>query len=105
MAKWYGVVGYGTQKETKPGVWKSEITERPYVGELMRNISKWSTSSVSTNDNLDINNQISIVADPFAYENFHSMLYVEFMGVKWKINSVEVQHPRLILTIGGEYNG
>ena len=105
MAKWYGVVGYGTQKETKPGVWKSEITEHPYVGELMRNISKWSTSSVSTNDNLDINNQISIVADPFAYENFHSMLYVEFMGVKWKINSVEVQRPRLILTIGGEYNG
>lgn len=104
MAKWFGVVGYGKNVEKAPGVWDFEVIERKYSGDLIRNISRWSPSSTSTNDNLDISNQISIVADPFAYENFNSMLYVEFMRVKWKINSIEVQHPRLILTIGGEYN-
>ena len=106
MAKFYGVVGYGETLETKPGVWTDRIVEREYSGDLIRNLtSKWSKSSDSTNDNLNINNQISIVADPFAYQNFHAMKYVEFMGTKWKIESVEVQYPRLILTVGGVYNG
>ena len=56
------------------------------------------------NDDVNISNEISIVADPFAYQNFHAMRYVEFMGAKWKISSVEVQYPRLILTVGGVYN-
>ena len=105
MAKWYGVIGYAETKETSPSVWKEVITERNYVGDVIRNTSRWSTTQVSTNDDLNINNQISIIADPFAYQNFHSMKYIEFMGTKWKINSVEVQYPRLILSIGGVYNG
>lgn len=105
MAKWYGVVGYEESKQTSPGVWQSDITDRKYSGDIIRNQSRWSTSSESTNDNLNINNQISILADPFAYQNFHSMKYVEFMGAKWKITNVEVQRPRLILTVGGVWNG
>jgi hypothetical protein len=105
MAKFYGVVGYASSQETRPGVWEDVITERNYFGDLIRNTSRWSVSSESTNDDLNINNLISIVADPFAYENFHSMKYVEFMGAKWKITNVEVQRPRLILTVGGVYNG
>ena len=105
MAKFYGPVGYAETVETSPGVWTEQITIRNYSGELVRNTSRWSTSSDSTNDDLNINNQISIVADPFAYQKFHNMKYIEYMGVKWKITSVEVQRPRLILTIGGVYNG
>jgi hypothetical protein len=105
MAKWYGVVGYEESKQTSPGVWQPQITERKYSGDIGRNQSRWSTSSESTNDNLNINNQISILADPFAYQNFHTMKYVEFMGAKWKITNVEVQRPRLILTVGGVWNG
>lgn len=105
MAKWYGVIGYSTPVETTPGVWQDEIIERNYTGDVLRNTSRWQTSSDSTNDDLNINNQISIIADPFAYQNFHSMKYVEFMGTKWKITNVEVQYPRLILMIGGVYNG
>lgn len=105
MAKWYGKVGYITTEETAPGVWTPTTTERMYFGEVRRNSSRWSASSDSTNDDININNQISIVADPFAYQNFHSMKYVEFMGANWKITSVEEQRPRLILTIGGVYNG
>lgn len=105
MAKWYGVIGYANTFEESPGVWRDDITERTYSGDVIRNTSRWSVSPNGTNDDLNISNQISILADPFAYDNFHSMKYIEFMGTKWKINTVEVQYPRLILTTGGVYNG
>lgn len=104
MAKWYGKVGYVTTVETDPGIYEQKVTERPYSGDLLRNISKWVPSD-SVNDNLDISNQISIVADPFAYQNFSSIKYVEFMNAVWEVSSIEVQYPRLILTVGGVYNG
>lgn len=105
MAKWYGEIGYAEMVETSPGVWTERITKRNYFGDVVRNSSRWSTSSDSTNDDLNIDNQISIVADPFAYQNFHKMKYIAFMGAKWKITKVEPQHPRLILSVGGVYNG
>lgn len=104
MAKFYGAIGYAVTEETKPGVWTEKITERMYYGDLTRNTRKLQSTD-QLNDDLNIANEISIVADPFANENFHSMKYAEFMGAKWKITSVEVQYPRLILTVGGVYNG
>ena len=104
MAKFCGKIGYAETKETSPGIWEEIITERSYYGELVRNLRRLESSG-NINDNISIANEISIVADPFANQNFHSMRYVEFMGAKWKISSVEVQYPRLILTIGGLYNG
>lgn len=105
MAKFYGPIGYAETIETSPGVWIDRIIERNYYGELKRNTSRWTVSSDSVNDDLNINNQISIISDPYAVSNFHSMKYIEFMGTKWKITNVEVLRPRLILTIGGVYNG
>lgn len=104
MAKFYGTIGYAVTEETKPGVWEEKITERMYYGDLSRNTRRLQ-STERLNDNINIANEISIVADPFANENFHSMRYVEFMGAKWKVTSVEVQYPRLILSVGGVYNG
>lgn len=103
MAKFYGKIGYAVRMEIRPGVWDDEITEREYFGDLLRNTSRYQTSD-KLNDDVNISNEISIVADPFAYQSFHAMRYVEFMGAKWKISSVEVQYPRLILTVGGVYN-
>lgn len=104
MAKFFGAIGYAVTEETKPGVWKEQITERMYFGDLTRNTRKLQSTD-QLNDNINVANEVSIVADPFANENFYSMKYVEFMGAKWKITSVEVQYPRLILTVGGVYNG
>lgn len=103
MGKFYGAIGYASNVEINPGVWDDVITVRNYSGDVIRNTRQYQSSD-TLNDNLNISNEISIVADPFAYENFHSMKYVEFMGAKWKISNVEVQYPRLILTIGGIYN-
>ena len=103
MAKFYGVIGYVETVETSPGIFEEQPTERNYFGDLIRH-TRMLQNSGNVNDNINIGNQISIIADPFAYQNFHSMRYVEFMGAKWKITNVEVQYPRLILTIGGVYN-
>lgn len=104
VGKWYGKVGYAASVMIEPGVWVDEIVERPYYGDVVRNVRKLQESG-SVNDNINIANEISIVADPYANQNFHTMRYVEFMGTKWKITSVEVQYPRLTLSIGGVYNG
>lgn len=103
MAKFYGIIGYSDTTETKPGVWEEIVTERNYSGDSIKNTRRWQTGE-SLNDDLTINNVISIVADPYAYQNFHAMRYVKWMGALWKITNVEVQRPRLLLTIGGIYN-
>lgn len=103
MAKWHGIIGYAVTRETRPGVWKEEITERCHVGELLQNTRRLQSSD-QLNDDINISNEISIVASPFANENFHAMRYIVFMGTKWKITNVKVQYPRLILSLGGVYN-
>lgn len=105
MAKWYGTVGYIKQVETSPGVYQSQPVEKQYYGNVIRNSRGWSTQSEGTNDNLTLNNQISIIADSFAMNNSEYMKYVKMMGAKWKITNIEIQRPRLLLTIGGLYNG
>lgn len=104
MAKFYGKIGYGVTSEIRPGVWDETITERPYYGDVNK-LSRRLESSDKVIDDITISNEISILADPFAYENFHTMKYVEYMGAKWKINKVEVRFPRLTLVTGGVYNG
>lgn len=104
MAKFCGKIGFIETQETSPGVWTEIVIERIYYGDLLRNTRRLDSSEY-LNDNLSISNQISIVADPYAYENFHSIKYAEFMNAKWKVISVDVQYPRLILDLGGVYNG
>lgn len=103
MAKFYGNVGYLATVETEPGVWTKIETIRDYYGDVIRN-TKRSDGNQTVNDKITLSNTISIVADPFAYDNFSNMVWVEYMGVKWEVSSVEVQYPRLLLTVGGRYN-
>lgn len=104
MAKFHGKIGYIQTEETVPGVHEEIATERSYVGDILRSNQTWEKNE-NLNDNLTINNRFSIVADAFAYENFQYIRYILWMGTKWKISSIEIQRPRLILTIGGVYNG
>lgn len=102
MSKWYGVIGYAESIEETPGKWVEPIVERFYYGDMVRNYRRLQDTQ-HLNDSVNISNVLSIVADPYAEQNFHSMRYAEFMGVKWKITDVEVQRPRLQLTLGGLY--
>ena len=103
MAKFHGSVGYVKTVEDTPGVWKDEVTVKEYCGDLIRNTRKLINAG-QVNDSVNVWNEISIVADPYANENFQLMVYASFMGAKWKITNIEVLYPRLLLTIGGLYN-
>ena len=105
MAKFSGLIGYATEmRETSPGVWDEEIIEKKSFGDILRNNRKLENGE-NIHDDLKLNNQISIVADPYARNHFFSLRYVNWMGANWKVTNVEVQLPRLILTIGGVYHG
>lgn len=104
MAKYYGNIGFAIEEEIKPGVYKNTYTEKSYYGDITRNIRSLDDTEY-LNDDININNSFSIVADAFAVNNFHNMKYIEYMGTKWKIKSVEVQPPRLLLNVGGVWNG
>lgn len=104
MAKFYGVIGYAVSTETVPGVWTDVITEKIYYGDIVKNMRRLEAGE-GLNDNINISNLISIVSDPYANQNFLSMRYIRWMDTEWKIINVDVQRPRLVLTIGGVYNG
>lgn len=104
MAKWFGVIGYATSVETKPGVWTEEIVERSYYGDLNSNARRLQTAE-KLNDDINISNTISILSDPYTEANFHAMRYVTFMDTKWKISNADIQYPRIVLSVGGVYNG
>lgn len=104
MPKFYGAIGFAEMSETVPGVWEEQILPHNYYGDVIRNSRRLQTGE-NLNDNINVSNEISIIADPYANQNFHSIRYVEWMGTKWKVTDVEVQYPRLILSLGGVYNG
>ena len=105
MAKFYGPIGYVETVESEPGLYEEQTVEYMYTGDWVRNTRKLQTSSDSVNDNINVANELSIISDPYSTTNFLNMRYVGFMGAKWKVTNVEVKYPRLVLTIGGLYNG
>lgn len=104
MTKFYGAVGYGKSVETVPGVWEDVIVEKLYYGDVLRNTRKMDNGD-KVLDNLSVSNSISIVADAYALNNFFSMRYISWAGTLWEVSDVEVQPPRLMLRLGGVYNG
>ena len=106
--RFHGTVGYATSVESSPGVWIEAITETAYFGDVVRNSRRLENPPQvppTLNANLALENSFSILADDEAYANFMKMRYVGWEGSRWTITNVEVRRPRLILTIGGLWNG
>lgn len=107
MARFYGEVGYSEGTQETPagsGVWVDVIVEKPYFGDVVRN-TRQLREGEKINDDLTVNNSISIVADPYAYQNILAIRYIRWMGKLWKVTDVDVISPRLSLRLGGVYNG
>lgn len=102
--KYAGKIGFIRTYEERPGIYKTEEVLKPYIGNVTRFKSYWQSGD-GVNDNININNEISIVADKYARDNFQYIKFIEFMGCLWNIKSIEVRHPRFIITIGDVYNG
>lgn len=105
MAKFSGVIGYGESQRTAPGVTEDVIVERKARGDVLRNSRKFEESFQTVNDDISVGNRLSIVMDPYARDHFQNIRYVLWLGQRWKVSNVDVEHPRLILTLGGKYNG
>lgn len=106
MAKFYDVVGFGQSEETPAdsGIWVDVITERKLYGDILQNTRRLDEGE-KINSDISLSNSISVVADAYANEHFFAIRYVKWAGVLWIVNTVEVKSPRLILRMGGEYNG
>lgn len=104
MAKFYGKIGYGQAVETVAGVWEDVITEYSYYGDVIRNTRRLEDGEYLNND-LTVSNSISVVADAYAYEHFFAIRYIQWAGALWTVTEVDVQRPRLLLRLGGVYNG
>lgn len=104
MAKFYGRIGFTKTIEIAKDVWEPLDVTRYYTGDLIRNQRRWSNGE-SINEDLDVSNEISVLADDFIQQNLGAMKWVEVMGYKWKINSITLEYPRIRLTLGGVYNG
>ena len=103
--KYYGIVGFvrTEEDEDKPGKWVKNITEKHYYMDVS-SVGRRRDTDSKVNDDFVITNRFSLVMDPFVRENFRTIAYVEYMGTKWKISNADVMYPRLMLTLGGEYN-
>lgn len=104
MARFYGRVGYGESVEASPGVWVDSVVERNYYGDILRNVRNLREGE-NLNFDLSVQHSISILADEYAYQHFTEIRYVEWAGILWTVSSIEVQRPRLILSLGEVYNG
>ena len=104
MAKYYGKIGFRITEEVKPGIFKERIEVRDYFGDVIRVARRLQTAD-KVNDDITLTHDVSIIADPFAYNNFQSIIYLTYLGQKWKVTNVEVLYPRLSLSLGGLYNG
>ena len=104
MAKFRGIVGFSDSVEKEPGIHVENIIRKTYSGDILRR-NRRLESSGNINDNINISNEISIVADAYALHHFYAIRYVEFEGAKWKVSSVDAtMRPRLVMTLGGLYN-
>jgi hypothetical protein len=104
MARFYGKVGFGQTEDQGVGVHEVVVHYRMYSGDVVRN-SRSIEDAQKVNDNFRASNSISIVSDTHANEHFFAIRYVEWAGTLWEVTEVEVQSPRLLLRLGGVYNG
>lgn len=103
MAKWAGKLGFAEEIEVEPGIWEKVIIEKNYYGDFVRNSRSLNNAS-EINEGITMTNQISLISDPYATENFHKLRYATYMGTKWKAKNVSVEYPRLLITLGDVYN-
>lgn len=104
MAKFYGAIGYALSQETVPGVWEDSIVEKKYRGDVVLDQRRWRAEE-KVNDDLNLDNSISIIANTYAYNNIGTMKYIVWNNTPWKIQSFSINRPRIVIQIGGIYNG
>lgn len=94
--KYSGNAGFRLEDvEVEPGVYEPKLVVKPIKGDLIND---------TTFSNQNNSNRLSIIAHPFLMTHITNLLYVTFMGQKWKVERYSIKSPRIILDLGGLYN-
>lgn len=101
--KYYGALGFVEYIEEPVGVFREVIREYNYYGDVVRIINH-SQGAEKVTDDLKVNNQISVLVDPYALENFANLRYATFNNSKWEVSAVELAYPRLVISFRGLYH-
>lgn len=104
MARYSGIVTYVTQAETVPGVWTDSVNGHLMRGDVLR-MGSSNQNGDKVHSDVTLSHRVSLVADEYALGNYHDIKYIQFNGRDWTVTSIEVQHPRIIVTLGGLWNG
>jgi hypothetical protein len=104
MAKFAGLVGYVTEEETSPGVWKQVETPKRMKGDILRQASNTQNGD-KINSNVTLSHRVSLVGDAYSFGNYYNIKWIDVDGRKWKVEAIEVRRPRIIVSLGGPWNG
>lgn len=107
MGKYFGNIGYRIDvvDPENPDISKTEITLVKKRGEVLKNSRRWQDTQESINPTMICSNRIKFIGNSFDYENLSSMIFVEYLGSRWKISDVDLsERPKIIVTLGGLYN-
>lgn len=98
------VLGFSEKnKEVRPGVWKMQPEEVTHRAKLLT-YNKDYDSGEEVNDDLKLRNRYEIVMKDKKLD-YQDMRYVIVKGTKWKVSALEFLEVRIIITLGGVYNG
>lgn len=101
--KYYDKIAYSYHVESEPGIFEEAYHEQYYYGDVIQN-GRYIRNNDKINDDVTVNTRISVIADAALNHNFGSIRWVEFMGQKWKAESVVPEPPRLVITLGSLYH-
>jgi hypothetical protein len=110
MSKYAGLVGYVTQEESVPGVWSQVEKTSTMKGDIIRQSSTNGngariSDTGKINDDISLSHRVSLLGDAYAFNNYYAIKWIKIDGHKWQVTSVELQRPRIIITVGGLWNG
>lgn len=104
MAKYAGLVGYVSLVESPPGVWNQVSNPKRMRGDIIRQSSS-NQNGDKVNSDITLNHRVSLIGDAYSLGNYSDIKWIEIDGKKWEVNSIEIQRPRIIVTLGGVWNG
>lgn len=102
MSKFFGMIGFVQTRETEPGIWEQKVEERLFSGDITQTSASWNDAQ-RINGDLELNHTLSLVCDNYLTQNMFALRYVNYLGRRWSVRSIEVRSPRMILVLGKEY--
>jgi hypothetical protein len=104
MPKVVAYIGLVSASETAPGVYTNVASEIEIRGDFIQSRQRWNEPT-EINQDVKLEHRISFVASQSVTQQIQNIRYVKIADVKWSVTTITTQPPRLVLALGGVYNG